>query len=334
MISETAEDDEPSRWELVEMNKIHEQQSNIRALKCIVLSNRLISHVNSVPSDISFKYCSELDLSNALIGRWSKLIEILSLFPVLQTLHLNRNRLEPLEKVDLSTLVVSSPIIQLSLSNCFLSEQTVCKLVTKVFTNLEEIYIAFNQLTSYSPLGDCFKLQKVDLQGNKICEFAQISKLSTLPRLEFLNLSNCGLKKIEFSSDDTKIGYSKLNTLFIQHNPALDKWSFIHELARLNALKKLVIRGVLLPGSRGMDSREMIVAKMAHLVDLDRCDILLWQDALLNCSSKLFDFDPTDISMVELRRKNYPAEQLKRTRDNRLGQFNLENGDGIAFVTD
>lgn len=46
------------------------------------------------------------------------------------------------------------------------------------------------------------------------------------------------------------------------------QWESITQLARLPSLTRLMLKGVLLPGDRGMDSREMIIAKMPSLVRL------------------------------------------------------------------
>ncbi|KAI1733320.1 CAP-Gly domain-containing protein [Ditylenchus destructor] len=390
-----------TRWELVKMDKISRQQSNIHTLKCIVLSSRAVSHIRETTSITQFGCCTELDLSDALIGRWIKLTKVLNLFPALQTLHLNRNRLESLEGIDLSSLQISAPIVQLSMSNCFLSEES-ANLLTQLFTKLEEIYLANNDLCTYTPAGDCANLRMIDLQGNTISSMMHISSLSHLPSLEWLNISNCGLDSVQFSLDASNVGFDKLNTLFLQHNPNLGKWSTIQELARLPSLNKLLLKGVPLAGSRGMDSREMIISKLPKLIDLDKSEItpmarrsaellflsrcgafkavepehrdtierleqiygevefevakdsaiqsrklkLAYRDRtiekvlslqlpihkIVGMGSKLLDFDPSDTKWVELHRSDYPAERLKRTQDNLLRQFDLEDGDLIVFV--
>lgn len=55
---------------------------------------------------------------------------------------------------------------------------------------------------------------------------------------------------------------------------------------------------------------------------------------IVRLASKFFDFDPSNIEFVELKRKNlYLTEKLKRTADNLLNQFNLESNDTIKFIT-
>lgn len=48
-----------------------------------------ISHINPENTlQNSFKFCSELDLTKTLIGKWSQILNILSVFPILKILHL------------------------------------------------------------------------------------------------------------------------------------------------------------------------------------------------------------------------------------------------------
>lgn len=54
---------------------------------------------------------------------------------------------------------------------------------------------------------------------------------------------------------------------------------------------------------------------------------------IVGLAARLLDFDPLeDLSMVEIQRADFPPEHLKRTTDNLLAQFDLEEGDTIAFL--
>lgn len=54
---------------------------------------------------------------------------------------------------------------------------------------------------------------------------------------------------------------------------------------------------------------------------------------LVSLASKFFNFDPSDIKFVEIKRKNYHfTEKLKRTADSLLNQFDIENNDTIKFA--
>ncbi len=81
------------KWEFVQMDKVHKAQSNIYALKCIVLAQSGISRVSTAIDDKGakprkFHKCTELDLSENAVSSWWRLAEILQLFPELRTLRL------------------------------------------------------------------------------------------------------------------------------------------------------------------------------------------------------------------------------------------------------
>uniref|UniRef100_A0A915NUK9 Uncharacterized protein n=1 Tax=Meloidogyne floridensis TaxID=298350 RepID=A0A915NUK9_9BILA len=48
--------------------------------------------------------------------------------------------------------------------------------------------------------------------------------------------------------------------------PKINKWESINQLGRLPSLEKLNFRGTLLFGSRGVESREIVIAKLPKIV--------------------------------------------------------------------
>lgn len=264
-------------WEFVKMDKIHQKQKDVFNLKCIVLSWSRVSHLNL--DGITFGACTELDLTDTLIGKWIPLLDVMSAFPVLKVLRLNDNRIEPLEEcseAELQRLNESRELFgnisHLSLNRCRLSEFTANRL-TSIFTNLEEIYIAENALSNYSPpASSASNLRLLDLQGNPIRQIQRLESVGNFPRLEHLNLASCNITNIDFTLIKIGDNFSNLRTLILQNNP-ITRWKSIEELAKLGSLRKLILKGVPLSGARGVDSREMIIAKIPQIVDLDKCDI-------------------------------------------------------------
>uniref|UniRef100_A0A1I8B8E8 Tubulin-specific chaperone E n=1 Tax=Meloidogyne hapla TaxID=6305 RepID=A0A1I8B8E8_MELHA len=228
-------------FEFVKMDKIYSKQKQIFQLKCIVLSFSKVSHLDlNKLGQLKFNLCSELDLCSTLIGKWNDLINILSAFPVLKTLRLDCNRIEPLEectkeeiqKID-ENLHVFKGITQLSLNECNLTLKTLNKL-PRLFISLEELYLAKNNLDTFNLKGEDFKnLILLDLQGNPFKEIERLESLFKLPR----------------------------------------QWESIDQLGQLPSLEKLNVRGTFLSGSRGVESREMIIAKLPKIIYLDKCDI-------------------------------------------------------------
>jgi len=201
---------------------------------------------------------------------------------------------------------------------------------------------------------------------------------------------------------------TKLQVLILQNNP-ISNWSSIDALEHITFLKKLSLKGVPLPGARGVDIREIVIAKLSTLIELDKCDIspverrsaellyftrfseqtppehqktierlagiygdrrmdsvhenqilagkihskrilLEYQEKtiekelslalsihrVVGTAARLLKFYPDEIKGIELRRNVngewFPPEQISRTRDNLLRQFDLEDGDVIAFI--
>uniref|UniRef100_A0A914H2J2 Tubulin-specific chaperone E n=1 Tax=Globodera rostochiensis TaxID=31243 RepID=A0A914H2J2_GLORO len=269
------------RWQLVNMDKIRRKQRDVFRLRCIVLSWSNVSHFDaSKVGNRTFNECVELDLTETLVGKWTQICQILTNFSALRVFHLSGNRIEPLgldtgEEAaaafeQIKRELAACRITHLSMNKCRLDEQT-SALLTALFTCLEEIYLADNGLAHYAPVGDCARLRVVDLQHNAFGGGdGRLPAISRLPSLEYLNLSSCGLSRLNLDDDDG--GFCALKTLILQGNP-ICRWEAVDELARLPVLAKLILRGAPLPGARGVDSREMIIAKLPQILDLDRCDV-------------------------------------------------------------
>jgi hypothetical protein len=115
--------------EFVNMGKVRNKQTDIYNLEIIVLTQMCVSHLEPNTSKC-FERCVELNLSGNLLTKWSCVVDILKLFPAVRSLNLWDNRLKSLEGLEINTLSVKAPILQLVLNGCSLSEHTVaCFLV-------------------------------------------------------------------------------------------------------------------------------------------------------------------------------------------------------------
>ncbi|KAH7731002.1 CAP-Gly domain-containing protein [Aphelenchoides avenae] len=247
------------------MDKIRKKQIDIYKLEVIVLTQMCVSHID--PDDTkAFERCRELNLSSNLITRWSDIIDILTRFPMLESLILWDNHLEPLQRDEAEQAQITSPVLQLVLNGCRISDET-ANLVPVLFPRLEELHMASNCFTSFRPPLSC-RLRKLHIQENEIVDFNRLHALKDLPCLQFLSVFKCGFEGVSLPTD---VGFSALETLLI-HDNQFSTWETISQLARLPSLKKLHIKG-LMPGAHGMSVREMTIAKMPLLVELDRCDI-------------------------------------------------------------
>lgn len=118
------------------------------------------------------------------------------------------------------------------------------------------------------------KMRLLDLSSNPSIDESQLSLIADLPRLEHLVLSDIGLSSIHFP--DAEIGcktsmFPALKYLIVNDNQ-ISEWSFINELDKLQSLQALSCTRN--PLSKADKAEEIIIAKIAQLRTLNRCQIL------------------------------------------------------------
>uniref|UniRef100_A0A9J2PX84 Tubulin-specific chaperone E n=2 Tax=Ascaris TaxID=6251 RepID=A0A9J2PX84_ASCLU len=255
--------------EMVAMEKIHRKQKNLWKLGCIVLDSKRVSKPPK-PDCPPFDNCTELNLYNNLIAKWSDLLAILDFFPSLRYLNVRRNVMEPrMESVPDGNRTIKSPIFHVVLSECRIDRETAAR-VMKVFPHVEELYMARNGLECFDPGAHGSNLTLLDLEGNPVNDFSNLHNLSALPKLASLNLTECGLINIRLPDP---VGFPALELLNIRYNEVHD-WDSVSELAKLPSLQRLFYKGNWeVKPEFGLDVREVLIAKLPQLVDLERCDI-------------------------------------------------------------
>uniref|UniRef100_A0A915B2A7 Tubulin-specific chaperone E n=2 Tax=Parascaris univalens TaxID=6257 RepID=A0A915B2A7_PARUN len=255
--------------EMIAMEKIRKKQKNLWKLGCIVLDSKLVSKPPR-PDCPPFDKCTELNLYNNLIAKWSDLLAILDFFPSLRYLNIRRNVMEPrMESVPDANRIIKSPIFHVVLSECQIDQETAAR-VMKVFPHVEELYMTCNGLECFDPGAHGLNLTLLDLEANPINDFSNLHNLSVLPRLASLNLTECGLTNIRLPDP---AGFPDLQLLNIRYNEIHD-WDSVSELARLPSLQRLFYKGNWeVEPEFGLDVREVLIAKLPQLVDLERSDI-------------------------------------------------------------
>nr|KAF6395638.1 tubulin folding cofactor E [Rousettus aegyptiacus] len=143
---------------------------------------------------------------------------------------------------------------------------------------LEELYLAANDIAILERPTDVLQTVKLlDLSSNQSIDENQLFLIAYLPRLEQLILSDVGLSSLHFP--DTEIGcktsmFTSLQYLVVNDNQ-ISQWSFINELDKLESLQALsCLRNPLTAGSRADSTRQFIIARVAQLQVLNKCQIL------------------------------------------------------------
>ncbi|KHN72739.1 Tubulin-specific chaperone E [Toxocara canis] len=252
--------------ELVNMEKTYTKQKNLWKLSCVVLDNKNVAKPPLADCP-PFESCKELNLYNNLIAKWSDLFAILDFFPSLLYLNVRRNIMEPrMSSVDRK---VKSTVILLVISECHIDEETAKKLM-QIFPRLAELYISRNGLKYFDPGDYGRNLTVLDLEGNPINDFTRLHNLASLPRLVSLNLTECGLTAIRLPDP---VGFYALKTLIMRNNDVHD-WESVSEIAKLPALQQLLYNGNWqVKPEFGLDVREVLIAKLPKLIDLERSEI-------------------------------------------------------------
>lgn len=90
------------------------------------------------------------------------------------------------------------------------------KKLGQIFLNLEELRVPHNKINVIECCKNNFlSLKLLDLEDNKLNDWKEVCKLSSIDTLEHLNLENTGIKNIRFECRDI---FKNLKKMVISHN--------------------------------------------------------------------------------------------------------------------
>ncbi|XP_031552493.1 tubulin-specific chaperone E-like [Actinia tenebrosa] len=262
--------------EMVGVNDVHKVQSCFEKLVEVGLREQL---VNGPDKDVSLSSVApnivQLDISRNLIASWDDLAKVIKDLNKLKTLNVSENQLTL--PTDHSLLKSSFCMIkELYLNRMNLSWTEVLMIMT-MFPDLEDLHVCYNAIDSLRLNNDeensnqCLLNQKIvtlNLEGNLISNWSDITLLGNLTRLKTLILNDNKLIDVIFD-DDT--GSNKTN-LF----PSLTSLSFsrnsIKDITSVNALNKLVdlveLRfkdNPVFKGETGFSIRQELIARISSV---------------------------------------------------------------------
>lgn len=216
-----------------------------------------------------------LDLSRTLIGRWDDVAAITEQMEALEGLQLSFNCLQmPTDPPLLSKAFLNLRV--LALNQCQLTWEQVLQCFP-MWPQLEDLALEENRISRLTSSGDLLqKLKSLSLSKNPLNQETVLA-LSSLPRLEELNLSETGLSVIQFR--ETPPGaetpmFPVLKTLNLDNNN-ISEWTVVNELGKLQSLVQLSCRGITLKNS-DMNHRtvlQLIIAKLPRLQQLNNCKV-------------------------------------------------------------
>lgn len=217
-----------------------------------------------------------LDLSGSLLTCWEDVSRFSLQMHRLDELKLSRNRLSlPSNPSTLSHAFCNLKVLYLKKCDLTWPQILDC---APMWPQLESLSVAENNITELQrPEGVLQCLNSLDLMLNPLVQDTVVS-LSSLTRLEELNLSQTGLSVIRF--DDVAPGcqtamFPELKTLLVDDN-SISEWSVIDELAKLPSLVRLSCRRNRLQSSdkNPLTAEQILVAKLGQLTVLNSHELL------------------------------------------------------------
>ncbi|XP_032420024.1 tubulin-specific chaperone E [Xiphophorus hellerii] len=216
-----------------------------------------------------------LDLSGSLLSTWKDVAAITEQLDKLEGLQLSVNRIS-LTSDPWAHRQAFSNLKLLALNNCDFTWLQMLE-CAPMWPQLEDLSLENNNIRELQrPEGVLQTLKSLNLSCNPLMQ-ESVSRLSSLPRLEWLNLSNTKLSIIQLEdatqATSTDI-FPALMNFNLDHNN-ISEWSMVNELAKLPCLVKLSCRDNKLVSSDGNPKtvNQMIIAKLGHLLYLNNSEI-------------------------------------------------------------
>ncbi|CAD5125689.1 DgyrCDS13896 [Dimorphilus gyrociliatus] len=262
--------------EMVGAEKVNQTMSHLENLVQMSLEG---FYLNSVEKNSPIlKKLRVFDFGRCLLKSWEEVSKFLEFMPSINEISVSSNLLdlppnpqmlsEFFEKV--KVLVTNRMYFrQLPEINYYTWNEV--KKLGQICRNLEELFVCFNNITEIDDVSTITNIKYLNLEGNSLADFNQVLTLSELPNLTVLVLNDTGVKEVKFPENFN--GFSKLYDLYLDKNQIAD-WFSITELRRLPSLQKLKFsKNPLLTEEVEKTARQIIVAKLKNLIDLNRTPV-------------------------------------------------------------
>ncbi|KAG0372230.1 hypothetical protein BGX24_000531 [Mortierella sp. AD032] len=277
--------------DVYDFDRIKKRNSQLHLMQVVGLANTNV--VSAADFEETQKACPEiqdLDLSSTLISSWQDLADVIAPLSKLTVLRINRDRFHPLTAQP-SFEYAFKNIRCLAMNRVYISWDEM-NMLEPSLPNLEILQIGFNLFTELGKSDEATpvaeqkvkgfaKLENLHLEGNKFVEWNQILRLSRLPSLKSLDLSENRLANVIGPQDPED--FKHLESLRINDND-LKEWSSIDQLGLYTSLKSLWIQNnpimvkavedVTADQSSKPDARTVTIARMAHVNQLNGTEIL------------------------------------------------------------
>jgi Leucine-rich repeat (LRR) protein len=258
----------------------YQQLSTIDALS---VRNDVVSSIGILKS---LDHIIEADLQDNLLWKWAEVFSIGDQMPLLQTLLLHGNKLQPLTDSLLPSLSSQSfkALRVLALNSCGLQSWAGIQLLDAFMPSLQELYLADNDLSDLprermnveharaaglpppppadSPVKGFENLIVLDLSHCKLDEWSQVMCFSKLPELRQLVLDANAFDYVLPISD----GDFPLVQRVSLSSSQIGAWDDVNALATLPSLNHLRLSHIpLFTGKGASEVRPIVIGRIAQL---------------------------------------------------------------------
>ncbi|KAF9200224.1 hypothetical protein BGZ49_009559 [Haplosporangium sp. Z 27] len=274
--------------DVYDFDRVKDRQKNLHLMEIAGLAHtNVATAANFEETQAACPAIRDLDLTSTLVSTWEDVAEICAPLSKLDILRLSRNRFQPLS-VQPSIGQSFINLRCLSLNRVYLSWDEV-QLLEPSMPNIQILQIGYNMFTELgktnpeTPIATqkikgFVNLEDLHLEGNLIADWNQVLRLSHLPKLKSLELSENKLVNIIAPQDDND--FKTLTTLRIADN-LVDNWHSIDQLSRYTKLRNLWIGNNPIMkeipygqnGSTGFDPRTSCIVRMPHIDQLNGSEI-------------------------------------------------------------
>ncbi|XP_063699303.1 tubulin-specific chaperone E [Culicoides brevitarsis] len=229
--------------EIVGMDKIRQKQSHLDELCDVSVAGAPINRCGDLTR---FRQITNLDLSSTLISNWGVVMQVVEQLKNLQYLDLSNNRIRVPAEAEISEFAsVANKVKGINLRNNGITNWHEVLKIAKLWPNIEFLSLQDNsvgKIEKFTKENVFQKLEKLDLQGNKLENFENIVNLGHLKQLKELLLSNNNFTEVKMPDCnyqqklDIFVALQKIN---LRDNFIKDDIACFNELDKLASLENL-----------------------------------------------------------------------------------------------
>lgn len=302
-----------------------------------------------------FNHLRGIDLAGNLLSDWEDVLNILRLFPNLQTISLASNRINDLGTISMGASFLN--VKSLNLNKCNISSFQTVASIGAAMPNLEELCVAHCNLANIesfdtnsdtnheeNQLERIFKnLVLLDLSNCQLTSWQRhIMKLHNLPRLDSLIVDDNAIECVEVMAvEDQSAAFPNLTSLHLA-GTSISTWTELDQLNSISSLRSLRLRNTPLTNTLGVgEVRSTAIARLPNLeyfnsspittrerVEAERRYVSTVSRELLLVSSGVGSVVEDDSGKHAQLFAKHPQFQLllKKHKDTMLSLANVGNG--------